>query len=168
MSILSILICCDTLAQKYALPLPYLETSHIKMSEISKKQNKKSFVLSAGAVGMTEQRQVTFLHTFQGATLFNTKVIIMLKTRSTAHAKRPKCHWLWKILLGYHHPEKKIVLYQQQFCAVVHNNLNLSCKVWKLYQRQLQTPISTMGFFSFQICPEEMSKFGHVSWEFSS
>lgn len=47
------------------------------MSEISKKLNEKSFVLNAGAVGVTEQRQVTFLHSFQGAKLFYTKVIIL-------------------------------------------------------------------------------------------
>lgn len=52
----------------------------------------------------------------------------VLKTRPTPHTKRPKCHWLWEVLLGCHHLEQKIVLYQQQFCATVHNNLNLSCQ----------------------------------------
>lgn len=58
------------------------------MSEISKKQNKKFFLLSAGAVGMTGQRQVTFLHTFQGAKVFYTKVIILYWRHGPQHMPR--------------------------------------------------------------------------------
>lgn len=60
------------------------------MSEISKKQNEKFFLLSAGAVGMTEQRQVAFLHTFQGAKVFYTKVIILYWRHGPQHMPRDR------------------------------------------------------------------------------
>lgn len=148
MSILSILICCDTLVQNMPCPLSW-NFSYQNVWDF-KEAEWKILPMKCWSSRNGRRKAGDIFTNFSGCQIILQKGHHpVLRTRSTIHAKRPKCHWLWKVLLGYHHPGKKIVLYQQQFCSRVHNHLNLSCQGLKTGPETSTDINKHMGFFTF-------------------
>lgn len=118
--ILSILICCDSLVQNMLYPLSW-NSSYLNVWDFKEAERKILFI-KCWSSGNDRTKAGGIFTYFSGCqSILHKGHHSVLKTWSTAHAKRPKCHWLWEVLLGYHHPQTKMVLYQQQFCAKIHN-----------------------------------------------
>lgn len=100
---------------------------------------------------MTEQRQVTFLHTFQSAKLFHTKVILRYWRQGPHHTPRDQnASDYEKFCLVTTTLSRKLFYISSNSVLRYTTIWIFHASVWKPYQKQLQTSISTRGlFFSF-------------------